>query len=388
MASVVRDPGGRKRILFMDAGGFRRTLRLGKAEVRDAEGVRVRIERLVSAEVTRQPLDAATAQWVMDLDDVLHARMVAVGLLKPRHGRALWAWLEGFMDSREGLKPESQRKLAQTCEKLVEHFGEDKQIHDITPEEGSRWREWLKSSGLSEATTRTHVGSAKTIFREAVRRELLARSPFEHLKGGVTPTSNDRYVTPEETEKLLAAAPDTEWALLLGLARLAGLRTPSETHLVTIADVDWKAGRLRVRSPKTERFAGHEQRVVPVCPRLMQLLQARYDELPDGQTHFVTIKGAGGRRRKMVAIMDKAGVRRWDDAWQTLRRSCEIEWAQLYPQYAVSRWIGHSITVSGRHYANAIPDELFARAAGTQAAQIAAQHAAETGRTEQQTANS
>lgn len=51
------------------------------------------------------------------------------------------------------------------------------------------------------------------------------------------------------------------------------------------------------------------------------------------------------------------------DTWQTLRRSCEIEWAQHYPQYAVSRWIGHSIIVSGRHYANAIPDELFARAA-------------------------
>jgi len=36
-----------------------------------------------------------------------------------------------------------------------------------------------------------------------------------------------------------------------------------------------------------------------------------------------------------------------------------------FPQYAVSKWIGHSITVSGKHYANAVPDELFDRAAGT-----------------------
>ena len=35
-----------------------------------------------------------------------------------------------------------------------------------------------------------------------------------------------------------------------------------------------------------------------------------------------------------------------------------------FPQYAVSKWIGHSITVSGRHYANDVPDELFAKAAG------------------------
>lgn len=33
-----------------------------------------------------------------------------------------------------------------------------------------------------------------------------------------------------------------------------------------------------------------------------------------------------------------------------------------FPQYAVSKWIGHSITVSGRHYANDVPDEVFTRA--------------------------
>ncbi len=34
-----------------------------------------------------------------------------------------------------------------------------------------------------------------------------------------------------------------------------------------------------------------------------------------------------------------------------------------FPQYAVSKWIGHSITISGRHYASDVPDELFAKAA-------------------------
>ena len=33
-----------------------------------------------------------------------------------------------------------------------------------------------------------------------------------------------------------------------------------------------------------------------------------------------------------------------------------------FPQYAVSKWIGHSITVSGKHYANDVPIELFAKA--------------------------
>jgi hypothetical protein len=35
-----------------------------------------------------------------------------------------------------------------------------------------------------------------------------------------------------------------------------------------------------------------------------------------------------------------------------------------FPQYAVSKWIGHSTTVSGRHYANDVPDEMFEKASG------------------------
>jgi hypothetical protein len=45
-----------------------------------------------------------------------------------------------------------------------------------------------------------------------------------------------------------------------------------------------------------------------------------------------------------------------------------------FPQYAVSRWIGHSIAISGKHYANSVPDELFDRAA-----QIAAHGASRNG---------
>jgi len=229
------------------------------------------------------------------------------------------------------------------------------------------------AKALSQAAVKTHTGNAKTMFREAVRRELIRQSPFAHLKGGVTPTRNTRYVTPEEIEKVLEACPDSEWRLLFGLARLAGLRTPSETHLLTWADVDWELARLRVRSPKTERHAGHEQRMVPICPRLMELLQERFEAASEGEEQLVGIKGAGARRRKVVAILKRAGVNEWDATWQTLRRSCEIEWAQRFPQYAVSRWIGHSIVVSGRHYANAIPDELFAQAAGQDATQNATQ---------------
>ncbi|MFN0012134.1 MAG: tyrosine-type recombinase/integrase [Phycisphaerales bacterium] len=364
MSSIVSDPNGRKRLLFFDPGGTRRTVRLGKVQMRHAESIRAKVDSLLSAAVTRQPPDRETSDWVAELADDLHAKLASAGLLKPRIGRTLGGWLTAFMAGRTGLKPESRRKLDQTKAKLLVFFGDGRQLHEITPDAAARWREDLSAKGLSEAAVKTHTGNAKTIMAEAVRRELIERSAFAALKGGVTPTRNTRYVTPADAEKVLAACPDGQWRLLVGLARLAGLRTPSEVAPLTWADVDWERGRLRVHSPKTERYPGHEQRYVPIVPRLMELLHEQFEAAAEGEEHIVTIQGIGGRHRRMRSIIDRAGVEPWDDTWQTLRRSCEIEWALSFPQFAVSRWIGHSITVSGRHYANAIPDDLFDRAAG------------------------
>ena len=42
MASIVRDPNGRKRILFFNADGNRKVIRLGKMSQRQAEAVKLR----------------------------------------------------------------------------------------------------------------------------------------------------------------------------------------------------------------------------------------------------------------------------------------------------------------------------------------------------------
>jgi hypothetical protein len=165
-----------------------------------------------------------------------------------------------------------------------------------------------------------------------------------------------------------------------------GLRTPSETHLLAWGDVDWEHRRLTVRSPKTKHFTGEAQRIVPITPKLMIILQEGFDAAKEGQEKIIT-KSRNNLRRESQTIISRAGVPVWDDMFQTLRRSCEIEWAQRYPQFAVSQWIGHSITVSGKHYANSVPDELFEKATApsqSQAAQNPAQQPAESARTTSQ----
>ncbi len=299
MASIARDPGGRKRILFIDPNGTRRTIRLGKVELRHAELVRVKVEALLSATITRHPPGRETSDWVRSLGDELHSKIARVGLVQPREAHTLGEWLKRFMDARQDLKPSSKRKLEQTRSKLIGFFGEELSLAEITPDDASSWRDDLSELGLSLASVKTHTGNAKTIMREAEQRGIICESPFAHLKGGVTPTKNDRYVTPEETTMVLEAAPDAEWRALFGLARLGGLRTPSETHLLTWGDIDWERGRMRVSSPKTERYTGHESRTVPICPQLMAILQDRFDSATDGEKRVITIKSGGACRRRM-----------------------------------------------------------------------------------------
>jgi len=59
-----------------------------------------------------------------------------------------------------------------------------------------------------------------------------------------------------------------------------------------------------------------------------------------------------------------------------MRRNCETDWAQVYPQYVVSAWIGHGIEVSARHYLQ-VPQELYDRVAATNQAQTATKTATE-----------
>jgi hypothetical protein len=62
----------------------------------------------------------------------------------------------------------------------------------------------------------------------------------------------------------------------------------------------------------------------------------------------------------MIAYVQRAGVTPWPKLWQSLRSSCEKQWAMTLPQCAVSKWVGHRIIVSGNQAQNgANPSEWF-----------------------------
>ncbi|MDP7070634.1 MAG: hypothetical protein QF561_04725 [Phycisphaerales bacterium] len=117
--------------------------------------------------------------------------------------------------------------------------------------------------------------------------------------------------------------------------------------------------------------------------RLYVILMERFHLAGDGEAHVLTMKHGGQTNRALRRIVERAGVEPWRCAFQTLRSSREQIWCDEFPQSVVSAWIGHSITVSGKHYANRALDHHFEAAAAPRAgvAQNAAQHVPESRRT-------
>jgi hypothetical protein len=185
MASVVNRPNGRREIQFTDAAGKRQTVRLGKMPKRDAESVKTRIEHLLTAQITKRPLEGDTARWVASLDDVLADRLAKVGLIRQRESAYLAGYIDAYIAGRTDLKPRTQIKFNATKGYLIEFFKGDRNLRDITAGDADDWRVFLLAKGMSENTVRKHTQIAKQFFTAAVRRKLIESNPFAELKSTV-----------------------------------------------------------------------------------------------------------------------------------------------------------------------------------------------------------
>ncbi len=216
---------------------------------------------------------------------------------------------------------------------------------------------------MAEAYVCIHVRNAKTIFSQASKQDLILFNPFDRLKGTAPEPDKDwHYVSRDDLHLLLQACKSDSWKLLLSLCRLAGLRQ-SEALDLQWAAVDWEQHMLAIIAPKTG-----SHRVVPIDPELYSLLLAVYGEAREGQQMVTPRESIGSSNlwRDFRRICRRAGLTPWDSWCQVLRRNCETDWAQDYPQYAVSTWIGHDITVSARHYLQ-VPKDLSDKVAGLKA---------------------
>ncbi len=201
---------------------------------------------------------------------------------------------------------------------------------------------------------------------------------------GSTARPDPEYVSWERVERVCAHLARPADRCLLALARLFGVRVPSEPLLVCRDDIDREKRRVLIHDEKR-----HVMREPPLDDRLLPYLDALLAEIdPDQNRLFLT--GVGGAMDRRIAKAAKAaGVPMWPDRFQTLRASCEMEWRDIsgVPDSLIEKWIGHRPEVARKHYNQRVAEEAYAKyPIGPARAQNRAQQAPESVEIDQQTA--
>lgn len=368
MASISHDrTNGTRTIQFVGPDRRRRTIRLGKASQRVAEGVRTRVESLLSCLLARVPLDADTSAWLAGVGDALRAKLEGVGLVSPRLGSAgvptVAAHLADCLSRRAGGKASTYTNLEIAARRLAAHVGGEKRLDEFTRADA---RDWLRRlvAEYAPATAGRTFRRGKQFFQVALERRLIAENPFAGVKSpGDTNKARQVFVTHAQALACIAQARDPAWAAVIALSRFGGVRVPSELVGMVRADVLWEAGKFRVRSPKTEAYAGRSERWTPLFPELRPHLLALVESMPAGQDRlFPAVSPQTNLGTKLARAIAAAGLDPWPRLFQNMRSSRETELAALYPITDVSAWLGNTPGVAAKHYLQPL-DESFARAA-------------------------
>jgi len=318
-----------------------------------------------------------------DLQDDLAGKLASVGLIPRRASSTLADFLQTYIDGRTDLKPRTLAKIRTTQQYLVDRFGADRPLRDISPGDADAFRLFLLEKGRGEATARNHIsientarkdiGIAKQVFHAAARLRLIPGNPFADLKSGTQGNPQRFYfVSLDEAYQVLDACPDNEWRLIFALARFGGLRCPSEHLLLRWIDIDWAKDRMTVHSPKTEHHPGGASRVVPIFPELRPYLQAAFEEAADGAEYVIARFRDSNKnfRTRLERIIRRAGLEPWPKLFQNLRSTRQTELEEIFPSHVVCRWIGNTVKVAAKHYLQ-VTEEHFAKAAQNPAQYVA-----------------
>jgi len=387
MASLFRLADGRKRIQFYDGNGKRRSVGLGSISNRNAQRIRDKVEQLVEHRITQTPLDQSVSRWLVDLDEKLHTKLVKAGLTEaktetlqagPADVSSIEVTLTGFYDRYlsecSDLKQSSLSVYANVRRNLVEFFGVDKRIKEVTEFDADNFRRFLKSKNYADATTNRRCGAMKTVIRAAVRDRLIPANPFEHLTTTVNGNpSKRRMVSRDEIDRVLAVCPSAEWRLLIVLGRYGGMRVPSEPLCLRWCDIDWANQKINFRQPKNEHREGQQTRTIPLFPELIEPLNDVFEQSA-GSEFVITdlrprsMRDAAGNfasaslTTRFRKIIEKAGIVPWPRPWTNLRASRDTELRERFPSHVVNAWIGHCEQIAQKHYLM-VTDEHFTEAA-------------------------
>ena len=185
----------------------------------------------------------------------------------------------------------------------------------------------LQAQGIAAKTIRNTLDPLCTIYRRAIRRNVVTVDPTDNLEVFGTVGRRERIANPGEGTELLNALEEDDRALW-ATALYAGLRR-GELRALRWSDVDLEARRLRVerswddsegeQAPKSA--AAH--RTVPILRVLLPLL--REHKLRTGRGGNELVFGAEANRAFMPSTVRSRALRAWNTANERREESSPLQ---------------------------------------------------------------
>jgi hypothetical protein len=234
--------------------------------------------------------EKAVAQWLNNASTEIREKLAQAGLIavtKLRTCQELW---DTCLKHKTNVK-DSTMTTYRDCQRVFfKTFSPAEPIDDITVERLLDWKTAMLAA-YKEASVAAQISAARMVFDWAVEMEWLSKNPVKKIpKGSYVNQENDRTISMEDYAKMLDACPNQDWRTIIALARIGGLRCPSELRRLRWSDINWAENRFLVRASKTERYARHRERVVPLFPVLRAELDRHFFSLDETEENEFVIE--------------------------------------------------------------------------------------------------
>lgn len=343
MASVSKNKSGRVMIQFT-FNGARKTISLGSMTLKRARKIAARVEAIVEAKLTATSLDPEAAEWLGEVGDEIHKKLVGVGITEPRQRSQLGPFLDGYIAGRTDVVGYTTRNLRDSAARLVEFFTATRDIATVTTADAKAFDVWL-SARYADATRSRTVKRAKQFFTHAVESKLLRDNPFRKVKAGSQKNkARAFFITQEMLAKLLTACPSDLWRLRILLSRIGGMRCPSEHAKMKWDDINWELGRFTIHGK------AKMDRIAPLFPELREQLDKAWDRSKEGDVFVLPRLSLTSLREGFEKIIRNAGLTAWPRLFHNLRASRQTELQAIFPGHVVCAWMGNSEQVAFDHY--------------------------------------
>ncbi len=354
MATLSQRAAGAFVIQFRDEQRRRKTITLGRRFTeKTAKDLHEAVEKLVHCRDNATALDRRTTVWIETASAELQNKLADAGLIAKPQRHTLEELWDTFLAQKTEIKDSTRKTYDAARERFFAFFKDDELLSQQTQARMIQWRDTLRGD-FAKASIAGTLTRTKTVFNWAVAQGWITKSPLDGVgRGSFVNRENDRFVLPEEYGRLLEASPCQDWRAIIALARIGGLRCPSEVLRLRWSDVNWERNRFYVRSPKTEHHEGKGGRVVPLFPALRAELERLFELESSVGQEFVITRYRDPERTNLGTqfgrIVQLAGVDPIPRPFDNMRASRSTEVYAEFGAYLESQWIGHSHKIAKDH---------------------------------------